>query len=214
MKVLLCVTLAMLVAPSVASNQRGPRCYDGCSLVKKISIGGETYTNEISKLKWEKVHSYEKCTTDFIKYCKAGETCNSLEGQVTGKVADPRGLGSRMSTDPQEGTMEIQHTHCGPSDEDKTEFCDMVKMQVMADLAKTSALPGPEFTATEVSTTCDKPIEYCDGKAKECVNIADHPDWKEPPTEPAKDPHEQESHGDVPKICALLLAYPFLAFMN
>jgi hypothetical protein len=42
-------------------------------------------------------------------------------------------------------------------------------------------------------------------------------EWKdvlvESPTVKPKDPNEQMSHGDVPKICTVLLAYPFLAHM-
>jgi hypothetical protein len=151
-----------------------------------------------------------ECGSYFIKYCKTGETCNTLEATVS---AD---LKAAPTSKPVRSTMKVQHTKCGPKNEDKGKFCDLMKEKVKKDVETFNKLPSSQTQIVEnLVTTCDQGnVITCE---KDCVDLNDHPEWKdvlvESPTVKPKDPNEQMSHGDVPKICTVLLAYPFLAHM-
>jgi len=195
----------VMVALSVASNHHGPRCYDGCSLITSLTYGGSNYAWTLSTLPGTG-GLYRKCSAYFIKYCKVDETCNTITGKTTGK-----GIDARTQVKDAEGTF--THTHCGPKDEDPVEFCSKVQKIVQDDFDKLSKRSDTLFKGRDLVTTCEQTINVCDGKSEPCVIMDNHPEWRELPAEPAKDPEEKMSHGDVPKICTLLLAYPFLALM-
>jgi len=205
MKVLLFVTV--MVALSVASNHRGPMCYDGCSTVNKATYDGYDKMNEFDNSPQD---IFKRCTSYFIKYCKVGETCNSITGLIKVDIEE--------SAATKKGEMEVKHTRCGPSNEDKETFCDVMKKVANEEIEKWRNYPTNDnkYTLKKVeSVECQATFNACDGKTTKCVDLKYHPEWKELPAEdPEKDPHEKMSQGSVPKICSLLLAYPFLAHMN
>jgi len=192
MKVLLCVT--MLVALSVGNQHYGPRCYDKCTIITKFTDTGAT-TDYMRDLKDEN----KKCGDDHIKYCPKDETCNSFSFSAKVDVTKNR--------DAKKGNMRMTHHYCGAATDKGKDvpirlFCDPIGTQMQTEFDKMDA--SAEFTVKNIELSCrDKKIESCDG-TNECVKMSDHPDWK--------DPHDM-SAGAVPKICTLLLAYPFLAPM-
>jgi len=193
MKVLLCVT--MLVALSVGNQHYGPRCYDKCTIITKFRDTADM-NDYMGDLKDEN----KKCGDDHIKYCDKDETCNSFSFSASGRVT----IGSNPFV---VGEMKMTHHYCGEStdkDQDVPDlFCNPIGKQMQTDFNNMGVSAG--FTVSDIEVKCDEKIKSCDGtKDQECVKMSDHPDWK--------DPHDM-SAGAVPKICTLLLAYPFLAPM-
>jgi len=192
MKVLLCVT--MLVALSVGNQHYGPRCYDKCTIITKFRDTADM-NDYMGDLKDEN----KKCGDDHIKYCDKDETCNSFSFLAVAKV-------SIQGDRPVTGQMKMTHHYCGAVTDNEQPvpdlFCSPIGPQMQTEFDNMDASAG--FTVSGISVTCDEKIKSCHGKLEECVKMSDHPDWK--------DPHDM-SAGAVPKICTLLLAYPFLAPM-
>jgi len=191
MKVLLCVT--MLVALSVGNQHYGPRCYDKCTIITKFRDTADM-NDYMGDLKDEN----KKCGDDHIKYCDKDETCNSFSFSAEAKV-------TIQSNQPVTGKMEMTHHYCGAATDDDqpvpTLFCNPIGPQMQTEFNK---MASSDFSVNDIKVTCGEKIKSCNGKTEECVKMSDHPDWK--------DPHDM-SAGAVPKICTLLLAYPFLAPM-
>jgi len=192
MKVLLCVT--MLVALSVGNQHYGPRCYDKCTIITKFRDTADM-NDYMGDLKDEN----KKCGDDHIKYCDKDETCNSFSFSAKADVT----IQKNSAVD---GKMKMTHHYCGAAtDNDQPvpkAVCDPIGPQMQTDFDKMDASAG--FTVKNIIVSCDENIKSCDTTKEECVKMSDHPDWK--------DPHDM-SAGAVPKICTLLLAYPFLAPM-
>jgi hypothetical protein len=184
----------MLVALSVGNMHYGPRCYHDCTIVTEFSADSNDYMKDLED-------KDKKCGDDTIKYCGKDETCNSFSFSAKSKVTMK---GQNTAVD---GSMKMTYHYCGAStdkDQDvpKTD-CDPIGPKMQADFDKLDEdVAG--FTVKDIVVTCGEKIKSCDGKSEECVKMSEHPDWK--------DPHDV-SAGTVPKICTLLLAYPFLAPM-
>jgi hypothetical protein len=111
-----------------------------------------------------------ECGSYFIKYCKTGETCNTLEATVS---AD---LKAAPTSKPVRSTMKVQHTKCGPKNEDEGKFCDLMKEKVKKDIETFNKLPSTERQIVEnLLTTCDQGnVIPCE---KDCVDLNDHPGY-------------------------------------
>jgi len=154
-----------LAAVSFADYHMGPWCYDGCTTIDEFGAGGESSLEGLSK-------DDRSCSSDTIKRCASGQTCNSFKIKGTGDVLMANAEAAV------EGTMKMTHHYCGTADDI---ISDEICKGIEADMQKGwDNLPEDAgFTVENVKATCDEAVTAC---SEDCVDMDNHPDWNPHPS--------------------------------